>query len=599
MATPLTPDELQVLLGIRRTDVDAALQEVSPAGTRLGIAEIEPIVAASAMDNVAGFAAGTIAYLAAFGLLEQFSAIIAGQTIQAATPEEIANAHIDPAVGTRLFTKTVLARCAIFRGTEFRGTGSLVGPSLVLTCAHVVGAANDDGKIAETHVVLANSQRVGTDDRPVLYSPEADADKVLPLDADDLVYADHNDFVLLRLRVPSGANLSTVGVPDSAWQPTLPATVALLHFPKGADKGVGFGQIEVVTGPRCRWGYNTPTAGGSSGGPCFNTQGDLIGIHQGKRDSNHSLARMVPLELFHQSLAEEVRKDLWPDYLWSLDGRLNGTLVIGRADLFTAFSLMARPGSPSRVLRIRREDPTDPGAGLGYSVELVRKLIERQPIGHRALVLSWPQALFDDFDIVKRLGAVAREQQIAGPTAGDDVAGAAEGQTGHATVVKARVESLLGDLATRAEQRGETIWIVVENANFNLGGQVVSLETLANLVPRWSQLRMVLIGNEAVSLADQEARISDVAAGRQTGLPLVEYLGPFTRSVVEEFLDRVYSDRMCEALSSNQRKVWTNKILAGLTDVNNRYPLTNLHTVSDRMRTLLQANLPDEDEVGS
>ena len=586
------------MLSGRSANVDVALQEVSPAGTRLGLAEIEPIVGASAKDNPASFAAGTIAYLAEYGLLEQFSAIIAGQTIQAATPEEIANAHIDPAVGTRLFSRTVLARCAIFRGAEFRGTGSLVGPSLVLTCAHVVGGANDDGEIAETHVVLADSQRVGTDDRPVLYSPEADADKVLPLDVNDQVYADHNDFALLRLRVPSGANLSTVGVPEGTWQPTLPAIVALLHFPRGADKGVGFGQIEVVTGPRCRWGYNTPTAGGSSGGPCFNTQGELIGIHQGKRDPNHNLARMVPLALFHQSLADEVRKDLWPDYLWSLDGRLSGTLVIGRADLFTAFSLMARPAAASRVLRIRREDPTDPGAGLGYSVELVRKLIERQPVGHRALVLSWPQALFDDFDIIKRLGAVAREQQIAGPTAGEDVAGAAEGQTGHATVVKARAESLLGDLATRAEQRGDTIWIVVENANFNLGGQVVSLETLANLVPRWSQLRMVLIGNEAVSLADQEVRISDVAAGRETRLPLVEYLGPFSRAVIEEFFDRVYQARMGEALASAQRMVWANKVLAGLTAINNRYPLSDLHTVSDRIRALLQLNLPDDDEVG-
>lgn len=594
MAAPITSAQLRDLIARRPADIDSALQEVGPS-SRVGIHELEAITGLSPSTEPDAFASAVIAYLQQFNLLDRFSGIIDTLSLQTATPQEIANANMAQDVGRRLFEQTVKARCAVFQGSQFKGTASLVGPTLVLTCAHVVGAANDDGTIPATTIQMADTAWVVVEDKPVLYSPFAPADTQLPLDADDAAYAGHSDFALLRLKVPAGASLSAVPIPATAWTPTVAATVALLHFPGEHDHGVGFGQIEQVTGPSCRWRYNAQTQGGSSGGPCFNTQGEFIGIHQGKSSALAQVQRLVPFELFQTELAAEVDRDLWPDYLWSLDGRIDGTLVIGRADLFAAFKIMAAPEARNRVLRIKRQDPSHYATGLGYSVNLVRRLIERQPAGHRAIVLSWPQAIYDDFDIIAQLISEARTLGIVAAQAGGDVAGAAEGQTGQATVIKGRSESLLADLARCAEQRGEIVWIIVENATMLPGSQVVALETLASLAPRWSRLRLVLIGNENVSLPDPELRVADyAAAGGGAGLPLVELLGPIARADVEEFIRRVHQDRLGEAPLDSQLNPWTNNVLAGLHPVNNRYDLSDLPAIAAKLRNLLEMILPPD-----
>jgi hypothetical protein len=583
MAAAITPAQLAQLIHDRKADVDAALQEVSPVGARLGIVELEPVFGVSAETDASLFAERVLAYLKMVSLIDEFSAIVSGQQVDLLTPDDLANMQMDPAVGERMARQTAFARCAIYRGGDFQGSGCLLGPSLVLTCAHVLGEAKDDA-YPETEVLLANNARIGTDSVPVSLSPVSGADSKSPLSALDDDFADGHDYALLRLRVPAGRSTAIVELPAEEWKPSKNAALTVLHFPNGTDNGMGLGHLGSFSKPSMRWGYVGPAKNGSSGGACFNSRGELIGIHQGKFNG---FSRLVPFSLFRDKLADAVANDISPDYLWSLDGRLEGPLVIGRADLFQCFAIMARSGSPYRMLRIKRSDPTVETSGMGYSIEIVRRLVDRQPNGHRAIILAWPQALHDDFDLVTQLVEKAQDQQLVSAEAGGEAAGVASGETGSATVAKGRIEGLLQQLNDNAEKRGETIWIVVEHATINLGTHTVSLETLASLTPRWPRLRMVLVGNEVLSLPEPEFRISDVSDSTPARVALVEYLGLLDRSEVEAFIRAVYTDFLGDPPKDKWLQAKTDAALDGADMVANRYAPSGLSGIVARLRATL------------
>ncbi len=589
MAGPLTAAALAQQIRERKGEVDGALQEVSPVGTRLGLVELEPVFGVSADSDPDQFAARVLAYLQLVGLIDEFSAILGGDQANLLTPEDLANMQMDPGVGERMSRRTAFARCAVYRGGVFQGSGCLLGPSLVLTCAHVLGDGSEDGQYPDMEIILSNSARIGVEPVPVMISPVAPADRVNPLSGIDEDYKGSSDFALLRLRVPAGPSTAIVELPRKDWSPTKNAALTVLHYPEGTDTGLGLGHLGTFSQPSTRWGYVGPAKNGSSGGACFNSHGELVGIHQGKLGG---FSRLVPSRLFASELGDFVANDISPDYLWSLDGRLAGRLVIGRNDLFQSFALMARSVSAYRLLRIRRADPAAGTFGLGYSIEIVRKLVERQPNGHKAIVLSWPQALYDDFDLVTKLTEQARDQQLVSATAGGEAAGVATGETGSATVTKGRTESLLQELNDNADKRGETVWIIIEHASANLGAQTVALETLASLAPRWQRLRVVLVGNEAITLPEPEFRVSDLMQGMPARVALVEYLGGFERSAVEEFITSVHTAFVGAAPLPQQLQAWTDAALSEATMTANRYPLSDLPGITAKLRALLAPFAP-------
>jgi hypothetical protein len=391
------------------------------------------------------------------------------------------------------------------------------------------------------------------------------------------------------LRVPAGANGSVVECPQEDWRPTRHAPLFLLHFPSGEDRGVGTGQLATFRRPSRRWGYVAPAKPGSSGGAVFNAKGELVGIHQGKLSEGK---RLVPLHLFRPEIAGDIANDLWPSYLWSPEGRLDGTLVIGRGDLFRAFALMAPQGATHRLLRIKRLDPASGIGGLGYSVRLARQLVDRLPRGHREITLSWPQALFHDFDIVEELGAAAR---AAGLLDSSDAVPPSSGplsRPGEAKILKERLDQLLRAFDAAATQRGETVWLIVEHSSVPLGDQTIALELLASLAPKWPSLRMLLIGNETVSLAEPEFRLDDVAQNHLPGVALVEWLGPISRAEVSDFIAALYLAYYDDPIDDDLLAQLTTSALKGVKPLAGRYAPADLPRITARLRDILRPLVP-------
>lgn len=595
----ITKSELEAAIRQRPAEVDAALQEVSPVGLRMGLHELAPglgvpLVGDPPVFDCARLAERLIAYLGMVRLLGEFAGLLADGSGLVVTKKQLDNMQMDEAVGLRLFSRTAKARCAIFRGPQFFGSGCLVGPSLVLTCAHVLDQAKQSAGTAPVEVQLANGARIGIDPAPVIYSPPSEADTRLPFSQQDEDYLTGNDMALLRLRVPAGASAAVVDLPDDDWEPTSEAVITLLHLPEGRNvRGYGFGTLSSFANPSKRWGYLSNARPGSSGGACFNVSGQLVGVHQGKTQQSGKQSRFIPLRLIRAELGDAVQSDLWPDYLWSLDGRLNGTLVVGRSDLFECFALLSKPEAKHRLLRIKRLDPNQGLAGLGYSVRLVRELVERLPAGNRVLVLSWPQVLYDDFDAIRKLADTAAAEKLASPDAAADLPGARVGETGTPTVFRGRAERLLTQISGAAARAGEIIWIVIEHANVHLGAQTLALETLASVAGKSANLRVVMIGNEAVSLPDPESRISDLAHSDLQGISLVEYLGPFDDLAVRGFIDRLHQALYGEPPLDKQLGSWSRNIVRELEPVNNRYRLEDMPRVTAKLRAMFAPMMVD------
>ncbi len=289
-------------------------------------------------------------------------------------------------------------------------------------------------------------------------------------------------------------------------------------------------------------------------------------------------------------IAREVGKDVWPEYIWSLDGRIEGVIVIGRTDLFKAFAHLGRPDAAYRALRIRRENPDEGTDGLGYSVQLVRSLVERRSRQHRALVLSWPQTCDAAFDPISMLASEACTVGLVGHTAGAEAAGIGTGETGSATVLKGKVEGLLSEIHRSAEHRDETVWLVIEHADGEIAReQIIAVEDDSRPCSRWSRLRLVLIGNETIS--PFPFRGACQRRWRQPGAQqaLVEYLGPIRR--------RRHRGVHCERPTACETGVaemdpmllgndvdW---VLKDLSTVGGRHPLSQMPEIVTRLRSLL------------
>lgn len=583
MSEPITAKALEQLLRNHAADVEKGVRGVGPVGVNIGVNELQLFLGCDARREPAIFAARAVAYFTAHGLIDEFSALIRQDHVaaaQKAARKAIAQdlgMHMTQEVAQRLMNETIAARCAILSDGAPKGSGCLVSPRLVLTCAHVLGEARADGSFPPVEVVLSTNMRVGTDDRPVKFSVQAKADNKLPLSGNDTDFANADDFALLRMRLPAGANATVAQIETDDWTPKGSDLVTLFHFPDGKDQGIGFGLITKFDEPSVRWSYRSETQGGSSGGGCFNVNGALIGLHQGVMDPDKSkkIGRLIPYRRFRDIIAPEIAADLAPAHLWSVDGHLDGTLVIGREALFTAFAKLGERGSTYRTLRVRRLDPAQGGEGLGYTVSLVQKLIQRRTDGHSAITLGWPQVLQQDFDVIARLAQLALARGLAVPA--PDAAGSAADPAGSA-------RTLLRALDEAAATTGETLWIVIEHSPTPLGGQTAALEALASEIPLWPNMRLVLVGNESVSLAGPEFRVSDIGASDLPGVALVEYIRPFERGAIEAFIDLIHKDFVGEKPSARQRAIWTDHVLNGLTETSGSYALADLPEVARRLR---------------
>ncbi len=212
------------------------------------------------------------------------------------------------------------------------GTGFLVSDDLILTNYHVVDKYID--------VIDPSLNGVRQGDRLkcrfdyIVESSGTNAGTVVPLAPGKAWLVDHSrfskfdpgdqggtpdatelDYALLRLREPIGNAQAPTASGKRGWIPVstlvpVPEPTDILFIvqhPKGDPLKLAVGTVIAQNKNGTRLRYDTNTAGGSSGSPCFDANLDLVALHHGGDPSYAHLAKFnqgIPVARIVKHVAE-------------------------------------------------------------------------------------------------------------------------------------------------------------------------------------------------------------------------------------------------------------------------------------------------------
>lgn len=200
----------------------------------------------------------------------------------------------DVNVWRRAMADAEQAVCVVRHGTEPRGTGFLVGPDLVLTCAHVVPGMDPDEIRLEFDYAKGAPGGGGE-----LYS----CVEFVAMESDPVA-----DCALLRLEKPVGVDRPWLEL--SRHQFRVGEPLFILQHPNGVLMQLGVGFVQAAMGQFSRAMYSTMTAGGSSGGPCFTADWKVVALHSwGEPESRAGIYASLVLDRLQ---ARQVSLDLSP-----------------------------------------------------------------------------------------------------------------------------------------------------------------------------------------------------------------------------------------------------------------------------------------------
>ena len=489
----------------------------------------------------------------------------------------------------RFTAKAERFRCRIEVDHDFKGTGCLVGPGLVLTAWHVVRLHGPDGPdepVPEVVVRLEDGTRHDAAMPPAWESPCGDGEWAHRAPTSDSEVVNRHDVALLSLRTPAARHLGHVPLPEAAPTVASRSPVFLLDFPEGEDGNLGFGTITRPRNITARLHHDIPTAPGSSGGACFDDRFNLIGVHQAgakiSEDGDRVVkrGRFVPLGLFRDRVAELISRDVAPTAIWRLDGDTT-QLVIGRDGLATAVAAAAAAGSERRAvrgIRIKRRRPADDGGGLGFSHRILVELLMRQGPEHR--VVSVPL----DAPSSDLLSDIARWVDAAGirvPAAALEPTPADATPEGRASRRARRLAQAI-DLA--ADEAGRTVWFFVDNPALPLlETRRLELEAFVAECLPLPRIRLVIAGLETVPLGGLE--FSSPAAADPDGPPglVVEYVGGFTRADILNCLTLATTDLTGDAVPRDIELV-LDVLLVDFATFNGLYADTDLPAIVEALQ---------------
>jgi hypothetical protein len=193
-----------------------------------------------------------------------------------------------------------------------RGTGFLVGPDLVLTCRHVLEHFPENADLSNGQdrieiyfdfyqgeaveclsPVLPAARKVGlahawTVEWDPVANPDGLAGDLSPQEKTRI--ASSLDFMLLRLDEKVGLQpVKRSGGRQRRWVDLSAATmpkavhdedwIIIPQHPKGKPQRIDLGRFRTTDPTETRLRYDTNTAPGSSGAPCFNHEFKLVGVH--------------------------------------------------------------------------------------------------------------------------------------------------------------------------------------------------------------------------------------------------------------------------------------------------------------------------------
>jgi hypothetical protein len=159
---------------------------------------------------------------------------------------------------------------------ESCGSGVLVAPDIVLTCKHVLYHRDGPDSHPPSDIRIS-----------FLPYPSREAVEVF---ADLVAIHPDCDAVLLRVRSDTGA-MGLRPVTISKLVPQRDADLSILHHPRGGELQFTWSAGGMV-GSFVEQGalqYVSATSPGSSGGPCFNSSWELVGIHRAQRSKRFGI----------------------------------------------------------------------------------------------------------------------------------------------------------------------------------------------------------------------------------------------------------------------------------------------------------------------
>ncbi|WP_375412142.1 trypsin-like serine peptidase [uncultured Bradyrhizobium sp.] len=492
---------------------------------------------------------------------------------------ELKDTQFPPDLLRKFLSRGEAFRCRIAVDRNVTGSGCLIGPSLVLTAWHVIATAPPGQTDPADHlieVLLSDSTRRRAAAKPYYVSTSTGAEFLGDLPTKDDDFKGFNDVALIKLERPDGSRLGFASLPSPSPDIKSRSSIMLLHFPQGADLGFGFGKIsKAFPKVTARWAHDVDADAGSSGGPCFNTRFALVGLHQGKFVAKR---RLVPVKLFADDIRQLVERDVAPPLLWSLDGTIQGPLVVGRDLFFEAVAAATRPASRVRGVRVKRRDVTQGSTGLAFSLEMLMQVLARNPGAHRTIRINFEPPYIDLIDDIRQR-ARAAGLDIPPVEAG---AGARVGETTLEAAINDRSRNLAVQLNAASDSSGQLLWFLFDNPPVGLNdAERYTFEGFIGAALKQPRLRLALAGYETISTPGEEFVNAGMADTDGAPGVVVEYFGLFSRGDVEQLLKRACQDlglTVDPAVITDR----ASQILLGLNSINGQYSAADLQTVGGR-----------------
>ena len=357
--------------------------------------------------------------------------------------------------------------------------------------------------------------------------------------------------------------------------------MVLVSYPNGNFDGIEVAKIRRLK-PKmvARWAYEVQAAqAGSSGGGCFNSGFRLAGVHQGRSDLG---GRLVPLRRFDALVRAAIEDDVAPEYLWSLDGTPDSSLVVGRDAFFSGYQATLRT-TRARGIWVRRVDLNNDVSGLPFSFDLLSKLVSRS-VNARVIRVSF-DAVVDDF-----AAEVARRATEAGIAVGVPVArdGVGVAQTQPEAVIADRCRVLAQELDAQARGLGLTLWIFFDHPAVAFGDEARwAVAAFVDQVLRLNNLRIALAGFEAIQMPCRQFENRFEAEGDGAPGLMLEFLTHVLRSDVTTLIEAAARD-LHRTVSVERIAEWTDEALNGLSQVNDQYDSAQRRVIGERLQPLLQ-----------
>lgn len=491
--------------------------------------------------------------------------------------------------GQRFIGQAQAFRCKIVGGTgpDSEGSGCLVGPHLVMTAAHVIRVSGDP---AALHLPLTVFLSDGTSRKvvgdPVYLSNCASADNEAKWPADDTPFDGFHDVALLRLETAEGARFGYPPLPPTTAAPgRARRDMMLVHYPEGEDtNALTLGKTRAIRGVKARVGHDAAAAPGSSGGPCFGLDCQLIGLHQGRWETRR---RLVPVELFADEIRQIISNDVAPQTVWSLTETPGGRLIFGRDELFGAMAGASQQGARAQGVRILRAAP-ESADGMALCRQIVERLVQLRP---DRILLYVPASVLG----MDPFGSLRAEARASGFEVPESVPGAGvdDGDTTPEATMRERAINLM--TALNAATGGAQLWIYLEQDVELIDPTRIGLEMLIEAAFSQPNLKLVLAGFETLSTPGESFETPGLALG--AGAPgLIEApLREFSAADVRICLERARRGLgMPERSPAQIDAIVKDVLLAHLPSFNGRYALPLYRQVETRLHNILWPTLQED-----